>query len=109
MFQAWESEHGISVSPSIHFTGGEPFLYEGLWDVVVMHKGKGYGVALMTNGCLISSDDARRTFGLGVSDIQVSLEGPPIFMTPYEAAGVLRQRPRVLKTCSGLATVSVPM
>jgi hypothetical protein len=21
MFQAWESEHGISVSPSIHFTG----------------------------------------------------------------------------------------
>jgi MoaA/NifB/PqqE/SkfB family radical SAM enzyme len=24
MFQAWESEHGILVSPSIHFTGSEP-------------------------------------------------------------------------------------
>jgi len=27
MFQAWEQEHGIRVSPSVHFTGGEPFLY----------------------------------------------------------------------------------
>ena len=25
MFQAWEKEHGILVSPSIHFTGGEPY------------------------------------------------------------------------------------
>ena len=77
MFQAWESEHGVSVSPSIHFTGGEPFLYGGLWDVLSHARGEGYGVALMANGCLISTDDAQRAFGLGVSDIQVSLEGPP--------------------------------
>jgi hypothetical protein len=30
MFQAWEKEHGILVSPSIHFTGGEAFLYTSL-------------------------------------------------------------------------------
>ena len=76
MFQAWEGEHGVSVSRSIHLTGGEPFLYEGLWDVVSHARDEGYGVALMTNGCLISSDDARRTSDLGISDIQVSLEGP---------------------------------
>jgi radical SAM protein with 4Fe4S-binding SPASM domain len=76
MFQAWESEHGISVSPSIHFTGGEPFLYAGLWDLVLYARRR-YGVALMSNGCLITNDDAKRASTLGISDIQISLEGPP--------------------------------
>jgi radical SAM protein with 4Fe4S-binding SPASM domain len=77
MFQAWEQEHGIRVSPSIHFTGGEPFLYDGLWDVIAYARAKGYGVAMMTNGCLITEEGAKRTLDLGISDIQVSLEGPP--------------------------------
>ncbi len=77
MFQAWEEEHGIRVSPSIHFTGGEPLLYEGLWEVIAYSKEKGYGVAMMSNGTLISKDDAEKASLLGISDIQVSLEGPP--------------------------------
>ncbi|HVP80719.1 MAG TPA: radical SAM protein [Thermodesulfobacteriota bacterium] len=77
MFQAWEEEHGIGVSPSIHFTGGEPFLYRGLLDVIAYSKAKGYGVAMMTNGCLITKEKAQKAFDLGISDIQVSLEGPP--------------------------------
>jgi len=77
MFQAWEQEHGIKVSPSIHFTGGEPFLYDGLWEVMAYARTKGYGLAMMTNGCLITEEDARRVFDLGISDAQVSLEGPP--------------------------------
>jgi radical SAM protein with 4Fe4S-binding SPASM domain len=77
MFQAWEEEHGIRVTPSIHFTGGEPFLYKGLWDVIAYSKAKGYGVAMMTNGSLITKDRAKRASSLGISDIQVSLEGPP--------------------------------
>jgi radical SAM protein with 4Fe4S-binding SPASM domain len=76
MFQAWESEHGIKVSPSIHFTGGEPLLYEGFFDVVAYSRGKGYSVALMTNGALITKDDAKRVYDLGISDTQISLEGP---------------------------------
>ncbi len=76
MFKAWEGEHGIAVSPSIHFTGGEPFLYDGLWNVIEHCRNSGYGTALMTNGSLIRRKDARRAFSLGVSDIQVSLEGP---------------------------------
>jgi len=77
MFKAWEEEHGIAVSPSIHLTGGEPFLYKGLWDVIAYSGAEGYGVAMMTNGCLITTDRARRLSDLGISDIQVSLEGPP--------------------------------
>jgi radical SAM protein with 4Fe4S-binding SPASM domain len=77
MFQAWEEEHGIKVSPSIHLTGGEPFLYRGIWDVTAYSKGKGYEVAMMTNGCLITRDDAKKASLIGLSGIQVSLEGPP--------------------------------
>ncbi len=87
MFQAWEQEHGIRVSPSIHFTGGEPFLYEGLWDVVAYARLKGYGVAAMTNGCLVTEEDAHRAFDLGMSDIQVSLEGPPNLHTSIRGKG----------------------
>jgi radical SAM protein with 4Fe4S-binding SPASM domain len=76
MLKAWESDYGITVSPSIHFTGGEPFLYEGLWDVVAYAKKQGYAVAMMTNGCLITPEGAQRAFHLGISDIQVSIEGP---------------------------------
>jgi len=77
MFQAWEEEHGITVSPSIHFTGGEPFLYKGLWDVIRYSREKGCRVAIMTNGCLVTKDDAKKAFDLGISDIQISLEGSP--------------------------------
>jgi radical SAM protein with 4Fe4S-binding SPASM domain len=76
MFQAWEAEHDVTVAPSIHFTGGEPLLYKGLWDVVAYARQQGYAVALMSNGCLVTAADAQRASGLGVSDIQVSLEGP---------------------------------
>lgn len=75
MFQAWEADYGVKVAPSIHFTGGEPFLYEGLWDVVAYARENGYAVAIMTNGCLVSARDAEQASLLGVSDIQVSLEG----------------------------------
>lgn len=76
MFEAWEKEHGIRVSPSVHFTGGEPFLYVGLWDVIAYSKEKGFKVALMTNGTTLTREDAKRASLLGISDIQVSLEGP---------------------------------
>jgi len=87
MFQAWEQEHGIRVSPSIHFTGGEPFLYDGLYDVMAYARTKGYGLAVMTNGCPVTEEDARRVFDLGISDIQVSLEGPPNLHTSIRGKG----------------------
>jgi radical SAM protein with 4Fe4S-binding SPASM domain len=87
MFQAWEEEHGIRVSPSIHFTGGEPFLYRGLLDVIAYSKAKGYGVAMMTNGCLITKERAKKVFSLGISDIQVSLEGPSLLHDSIRGRG----------------------
>ncbi|HNU85828.1 MAG: radical SAM protein [Pseudomonadota bacterium] len=77
MFRAWESEQDVRVSPSIHFTGGEPLLYRGFWDVVRHARVSGCRVAVMTNGCLVTDEEARRFRDLDVSEIQVSLEGPP--------------------------------
>ncbi|HTZ41382.1 MAG TPA: radical SAM protein [Syntrophales bacterium] len=76
MFQAWESEQEVRVSPSIHFTGGEPLLYSGFWDVVRHARFSGCRVAVMTNGSLVTDEDARHFKDLEVFDIQVSLEGP---------------------------------
>ena len=76
MLQAWETEYNISLTPSIHFTGGEPFLYKGLWNVITHARQSGYKVSILTNGCLIMKDDARKASDLGIADIQISLEGP---------------------------------
>jgi radical SAM protein with 4Fe4S-binding SPASM domain len=76
MLEAWEAEYDISLSPSIHFTGGEPFLYKGLWDIITHARQSGYKIAILTNGCLITKEDAGKASTLGIEDIQVSLEGP---------------------------------
>ena len=76
MFRAWETEQGIRVNPSIHFTGGEPLLYPGFLDVVRHARESGIRVAVMTNGCRVTDDDARALRDAGVFDVQVSLEGP---------------------------------
>jgi len=77
MLRAWEEEYDISLSPSIHFTGGEPFLYKGIWNVIAHARQSGYKVAILTNGCLITKEDAGKASALGIADIQISLEGPP--------------------------------
>ena len=77
MIRAWEEEYDISLSPSIHFTGGEPFLYRGMWDVITHATQNGFKIAILTNGCLVTEKDARTAAALGIADIQISLEGPP--------------------------------
>jgi radical SAM protein with 4Fe4S-binding SPASM domain len=76
MFTAWEREYDIIISPSIHFTGGEPFVYQGLWDVISHARQRGFQLALLTNGCLVAKKDAAKASRY-CKDIQVSLEGPP--------------------------------
>lgn len=75
MFAAW-AEEGVSVTPSIHFTGGEPFLFLGLWEVIAHARHKGFAVALMSNGGLITEEDAVKAREWDIVDIQISLEGP---------------------------------
>lgn len=87
MFTDWEKEYNIILSPSINFTGGEPFLYEGLWDVIAHARRRGFDVAVLTNGTLVKATDAAMAAALGVADIQVSLEGPPDIHDSIRGAG----------------------
>ncbi len=87
MLEAWEKEYDISLSPSINFTGGEPFLYKGLWDAITHARKSGYKVAILTNGCLITEDASRKASALGIADIQISLEGPPEIHDSIRGAG----------------------
>jgi len=77
MLKAWEEDYDIAFSPSIHFTGGEPFVYRGLWDVIAHARRCGFNVAILTNGSLVTAEDAVKASHLGIVDVQVSLEGPP--------------------------------
>ncbi len=90
MFEAWESEQTIRVTPSIHFTGGEPLLYPGFWDVLRHARKAGCDVAVMTNGCLVTDEDARRFRDLGVFEVQISLEGPQSLHNAIRGRGSFR-------------------
>lgn len=90
MFKAWESEQGIRVNPSIHFTGGEPLLFPAFREVVRHARETGFRVAVMTNGCRITTDDARALKDRDVFDVQVSLEGPESLHDAIRGRGSFR-------------------
>jgi len=74
-FKSWVTEYGMEVSPSFHFTGGEPFLRKDLFAILDYARYRGFPVSLMTNGTLITSEVARRIREAGVTDVQASLDG----------------------------------
>ncbi len=73
--QGWAVDHDIDVSPSVHFTGGEPLVREDLFAVLGYASGCGFSVSLMTNGTLVDEAGARRIGEARVNDVQVSLDG----------------------------------
>jgi len=87
MLTAWEEEYDIAFSPSIHFTGGEPFVFQGLWEVIAHARRCGFQVAILTNGTLVKAEDAVKASQLGITDVQVSLEGPPSIHDEIRGAG----------------------
>ena len=74
-FQSWVTLYNMEMSPSFHFTGGEPFLRKDLFEILGYVRSCGFPVSLMSNGTLIDGDMARRIKEAGVSDVQVSLDG----------------------------------
>ncbi len=73
--KSWVTEYDMQMSPSFHFTGGEPFLRQDLFEILGYVRDCGFSVSLMSNGTLIDGDMARRIKEAGVSDVQISLDG----------------------------------
>jgi len=74
-FESWVTEYDMEMSPSFHFTGGEPFLRQDLFAILDYVRKCGFSTSLMSNGTLIDGDMARRIREAGVSDVQISLDG----------------------------------
>src|SRR5690349_41269 len=59
----------------IHFGGGEPFLYPGIWQVLERCRERELVMCISTNGTLITPERARRLAQLDPIYFQVSLDG----------------------------------
>jgi radical SAM protein with 4Fe4S-binding SPASM domain len=73
--EGWAIDHQMEVSPSFHFTGGEPLLRRDLFDILDYARESGFSLSLMSNGTLVDRDTARRLREARVKDVQVSLDG----------------------------------
>lgn len=76
MVKAWSESYGVSFSPSMNITGGEPFLRNDLPEILGEIKKHGFQIYLLTNGTLVDKKRARMLADLGVDGAQVSMEGP---------------------------------
>jgi len=76
MVKAWSESYGVSFSPSMNITGGEPFLRNDLSDILGEIKKQGFKIYLLTNGTLVDKKRVRMLANLGVDGVQVSMEGP---------------------------------
>jgi radical SAM protein with 4Fe4S-binding SPASM domain len=72
---AWAGEYGLSFSPAVSLTGGEPLLRGDLFEIAGDFRKAGFAVSVLTNGTLVGREEARRLAAPGVRAVQVSLEG----------------------------------
>lgn len=76
MLSDWSDTYGIAFLPSFNITGGEPFLYGDIFEVLENIRKRGFETYLLSNGTLIDREKAKLLSWLGVSGVQVSIEGP---------------------------------
>jgi mycofactocin radical SAM maturase len=82
----------------IHFGGGEPFMYYGIWDVLERCSQRGLVMCVSTNGTLITPERARRLTEFQPLYFQVSLDGgTPQTNDRIRGAGVFQRAMRGLE------------
>lgn len=82
----------------IHFGGGEPFMYHGIWEVLERSRDRELVMCISTNGTLITQERARRLAQLEPIYFQVSLDGgTPQTNDRIRGAGVFKKALRGLE------------
>jgi radical SAM protein with 4Fe4S-binding SPASM domain len=61
----------------VMFTGGEPMLREDIYELICASAENGAEVDLVTNGLLVNRERARALHRSGLSEVTISLDGPP--------------------------------
>jgi radical SAM protein with 4Fe4S-binding SPASM domain len=75
MLKDWSEAYDVAFTPSFNITGGEPLLRGDLFDILSEIKRNNFGIFLLTNGTLIDQTRTRMLADLGVTGVQVSIEG----------------------------------
>ena len=73
--EGWAKDYEMDVSPSLHFTGGEPLLRQDLFSILRYAWGCGFSISLMSNGTMIDRLVAEQLKAAEVADVQISLDG----------------------------------
>lgn len=75
MVREWQEAYGLEFRPSFNVTGGEPFLRRDFFEILERMLSTGFEVYILSNGTLITREQARRVARLGVHGVQISIEG----------------------------------
>lgn len=79
----------------LHITGGEPLLWDGLFEILDYSFGMGYKTVLLnTNGTVLTKDVANRLAAYNCLSISVSLEGPESLHDRLRGKGSYRRAVR---------------
>lgn len=76
MLKYWSDHYGITFSPSMNVTGGEPFLRRDIFEILEEIVQQGFDTYLLSNGTMVDGGKARVLSEMNVKGVQVSLEGP---------------------------------
>ncbi len=76
MLKYWSDHYGITFSPSMNVTGGEPFLRKDIFEILEEIVQQGFDTYLLSNGTMVDGGKARVLSEMNVKGVQVSLEGP---------------------------------
>jgi len=104
--QCWAALYEIEVLPSIHLTGGEPFLRDDLFDLLRHARLRGFATSLLSNGTLITTAIAREIREAEVEDVQVSLDGMEIIHDSIRGKGAFR---KAIAGCRNLVTEGIDL
>lgn len=70
-------EEGIAIGvKDVLFTGGEPLLHKDITEILSTATRFGYNTSINTNGTLITETMAKTIASIGLSKVQVSVDGP---------------------------------
>lgn len=80
----------LPAKPLFEFFGGEPLLYDGIWDVMRVIREGGCELAFPTNGTLLEAN-AERLVSAGPTRLWLSLDGPQAVNDSQRGRGVFKR------------------
>lgn len=82
----------------LQISGGEPLLYEGIFELLEYATEHNMLPGICTNGTLVTEEVGRKLMRLGLSNINISLDGTEQIHDRIRGAGAFRKTDQAIKT-----------